>query len=412
MRLRNKALTIVGSTVVALILILFISSKTILLGGFSMVENIHMAEDVERVLSAHSDELLELDTINYDWAAWDDTYEFIVDGNEDYIDSNLVDSTYTGIGLNLILFIDSSGRIVYGQGFDLESEEPLPVTESIGEHITVKSPLLDHPDTESRVFGLLMLPEGPMLISSRPIITSDDEGPIKGALIFGRYFDSSELELLAGRTLHSLSVIEYRAAEMPADFKTARSFLSKKNPIFVQTLDEDRIAGYAVLEDIYGRPNLLLRVDVKRDIHSLGKKTLSYFVISLLISGLVFVVITIWLLEATVLKRLTDLSNSVTRIGESGDKAQRVYYDGADEISNLAENINSMLDSLEKAEEDLRNHRDKLEYEVKKQTAELTKRLNELENWQRLTAGREVKMVDLKKELDKIQKRLSKYEPV
>jgi signal transduction histidine kinase len=51
-----------------------------------------------------------------------------------------------------------------------------------------------------------------------------------------------------------------------------------------------------------------------------------------------------------VLNRLTSLSNTVNTIGSKGDISSRVSVKGKDELSGLADNINNMLDSLQKSE--------------------------------------------------------------
>jgi sensor domain CHASE-containing protein len=114
MNLRKRTLLIIELTLASMILVLFAASQFILQSSFSELEEQSVNQNVGRALSSFNDELASLDTIAFDWAAWDDTYEFVEDGNEEYIESNLVDSTYPGIGLNLILIIDSEGKIVHG----------------------------------------------------------------------------------------------------------------------------------------------------------------------------------------------------------------------------------------------------------------------------------------------------------
>jgi len=40
----------------------------------------------------------------------DDTYKFMEDHNQNYIESNLVDNTYNELGLNFSFFIDSEEK--------------------------------------------------------------------------------------------------------------------------------------------------------------------------------------------------------------------------------------------------------------------------------------------------------------
>ena len=197
MTLRRKTLYIVGITNLILILLLYVHSRFIVLNSFARLEEQVIQQDVERALSALSDQAYTLDTMVFDWAAWDDTYAFIKDGNQDYVRSNLVDETFTNPRLSLMLFFDNSEQIVLGKAFDLEVEKEIPVPKSLQEHLSANPLLLRHPDTESSITGIVLIPEGPMLVASRPILTSEEAGPIRGTLIMGRYFAASEVENLA-----------------------------------------------------------------------------------------------------------------------------------------------------------------------------------------------------------------------
>ena len=354
MTLRRKTLIIISLTVVSLIAILYATSRIILLGSFAELEEQHTRQNVERALSALSDDLSTLDTMVFDWASWDDTYVFIEDANEDYIESNLVDETFVDPRLNFMLFVNSSDQTIFGKGFDLQNEEAMPVPQGLLEHLADNPLLLRHPDTESHVGGIVLLPEGPMLVASRPILTSEEEGPIRGTLMMGRYLAPAEIERLAEITHLSLTVRRFDDPQMPLDFQAVRSSLSEEEPIFVRPRSEESVAGYALLKDIYGEPALVLRADMPREIYKQGQATISYIVSSLLVVGLASGVATVVLLELQVLSRLARLIRRVRDIGTSGDLSARVAMAGTDEVSSLSGAINGMLEALEQSEETLR----------------------------------------------------------
>lgn len=355
MSLRVKTLLIIVATLTCLIVILFASAKLIMLRSFTGLEEKNSCSNVQRALKAWSDELSLLDTKVVDWAAWDDTYAFIEDENEDYARSNLVESTFTNQKINLLLFIDSSGRIVYGKGFDLEAEKETPVPPGLAKHLTEGSPLLEHKaDRESSVRGVVLLPEGPMLLASRPILTSEYSGPARGALIMGRYLDQKEVERLADVTDLNVSFVPMNAKDNAPAIQAAISSVSETSPVFIKPLNENLIAGYALINDIYGKPALVLNVEMPRDIYKGGQSSALYFIFSLLAVGLIFGVSTLLLLEKLVLSRLSRLSNDITKIGASGDISARVSITGADELADMAGEVNRMLAALEKAQDDLR----------------------------------------------------------
>jgi GAF domain-containing protein/HAMP domain-containing protein len=135
---------------------------------------------------------------------------------------------------------------------------------------------------------------------------------------------------------------------MPDDFSTAQSTLTEQEEtIFIQSLGKENIAGYTLLRDVHGEPILVMRVDMPRDIYGQGQTSLSYFAWSLLIVGLIFGLLALLLLERLVLSRLARISEAISDISASGDLSARVVVTGKDELSNLANEINNMLEALQ-----------------------------------------------------------------
>ena len=381
MTIRKKTLIIIGVTFISLIVILYFVSQSILLDSFAELEERNVRQNVERVLSALSTELSSLEATVGDWASWDDTYNFIEDANTSYIASNLIDGTFINLELNFMLFMDNTGRMVFGKAFDLYHEKETPVPSSLQEHLLTSGLLLRHPDEESSVAGIILLPEGPVYIASQPILTSRDEGPIRGALLMGRYLDASEIERLAEVTHLSLAVYRVDDRQMPSDFQTASLTLSEEAAILVRPLDAKYVAGYALLRDIYGKPGLVLRVDMPRDIYHHGQVSLSYLILSIVTVGVVFGVVNTALLEKQVLSRLTRLSKSVSGIGEKSDLSARVSMPGKDEVSKLAGTINDMMETLEQSGKELHEKNEQLDAqneELQSQSEELIAQRQEL----------------------------------
>jgi len=134
---------------------------------------------------------------------------------------------------------------------------------------------------------------------------------------------------------------------MPSDFQAASSSLSEDEPIFISPLNADSVAGYALLNDIFEQPILVLRAEMTRDICKQGQTTINYFLLSLFASCAVFSTATMLLLEKAVLLRLDQLSTGVSDIGKRKDISARVSMAGDDELSTLAKSINNMLTEIE-----------------------------------------------------------------
>src|SRR5689334_2428557 len=102
MTLRRKTLFVVGMTLVGLLVVLYFTSTTILVGGFTRVEEQDTRQNAQRVLAAYADEIAKLNLTAGDWATLDDAYAFVEDGNQSYIKTNLSDSTIARSGLTLM----------------------------------------------------------------------------------------------------------------------------------------------------------------------------------------------------------------------------------------------------------------------------------------------------------------------
>lgn len=306
--------------------------------------------DVERALDAFYGEIAAINRLALDWAAWDDTYNFIVDKNKRYIKTNLVDSAFTSLKLNVMLFINSSGQVVYGSGYDLDTDKRVAVPESLLQQIRENSILLRHTHPEEEITGFVILPEGLMLIASLPILPSEGKGPVRGTLIFGRYLDAREIGHLSDLTHLSLTFAA-NDNNIPLDFKEALSFLDDKNRnTFVRALSRDNVAGYALIKDIYGNPSLIVRVNTSREFFMESQKSTRYFIFSLAIIGLIVLLVIMFLMEKHLTSRLTRLIDNVGKIGKSKDISARVSVEGKDELYELAGEINDMLDALGQAQ--------------------------------------------------------------
>ena len=379
MSLRQKTLLLIGLTLASLVGILYASLSIIFLSSFAQIEERDAHRNVQRVRQALSDELQTLSTTATDYAEWDDTYAFIEDANHDFVQKNLLEQIFVDFKLNVLLFLNRKNQIVFGKGFNLEQKQETPVPESLKKRFTPGNVLLTHPNTNSSVTGIILLPEGSLLIASQPILTSNKTGPIRGSLIMGRYLNAKEIKDLARRTHLSLTVYRVDEAQLPPDFQAVRSALEKtaaesslstqpsKLPtqqplIIVRPLSADITAGYTLLRDIYGKPALLLRVDIPREIYKQGQVSLHYLIVFLLGVSIVFGMGIVLLLEKTVLSRLANLSASVERIGTSSDLSIRIGVTGNDELTSLANTINSMLQALESSSKELAAEREKTEH--------------------------------------------------
>jgi len=345
MNLRRKTVLTMTVTPIIMILIMYVGAQFILMDNYAALEKQRAEVNVKRGLSALSNVLSALDSTASDWAGWDDTYMFIQDSNDDYIESNLVDDTFVNLDLNIMLFINSEGDLVYSKAFDLANMHETSVPQELLDEFSANDFLWRHSDTESSITGIVPLQETPLLIASRPIVTSQNEGPIRGTLIMGRYLDSAELDKLTETVLLPLVITPFEESEAHVNFQTLYSSLFLGDvPIFTRPLNEDVMGGYALVEDVYGNISFTLRVDTSQDFYKQGVSSVNFFILALTCSSIILGVVTVLLMERGVLSRIEHLAVAVKRMGKNKNLSEHLDWSNTDELSLLAGTIDGMMD--------------------------------------------------------------------
>jgi PAS domain S-box-containing protein len=347
---RLKTVLIIAITSVGLMVALYFATRFFFLDEFAALEQTSAQQGMRKAEDALIDEIDNLDKANADNSAFDGTYENMARPSNGFFESILSSSSGGALGLqkvNFLVFVDTSGRIVSAKGFDLSTDAAVDIPESFKSHISPIDALLKHPTTRSKVDGVLMLPEGPLLVASRPIVKSNFMGPDRGTLLVGRFLDSVELERLAERTHLSLAFQRLGGSRLPTEYEEARHHLDLPESVHISPLSEKSIAAYALVRDIYGKPALILRAQMPRLIYRQGRRSILYFLGALLFSGTLFSVFLQLLLQRSVVSRLGALNASVSSIAASGDTFARLSCSGQDEIATLGQAINRMLISLQ-----------------------------------------------------------------
>jgi PAS domain S-box-containing protein len=340
-------------TLLILMGLVYLISNYIYRQGFEDLERKTVENNVTQVTQALSVNLDTLDAMCYDWAEWDDTYQFAQEYNQEYVDRNLQDDTFTSSKISLVSIFNASEEMVYGKAYDLINEEEIIFPDDFT-NTAITAGLATPAIIGNTVAGVILFTGQPMLIVSQPIFTSWGEGSIAGALIFGRIIDTDVISQLAEITHLSVNLLLIPADDNNPDTNIIIESLNESGPTFIQAKNSDTIAGYTYVNDLNGNPVFIAEVIIPRDIFHQGIKAITLLQSLLFCIGVVFCIVFILLVKKLVLSRLINLSNSVSKIASSTDVSGRVTISGNDELSKLGTNINEMLTSLENANKALR----------------------------------------------------------
>lgn len=377
--LYKKTLLIIGASLACLLFVLYLSSRLIILDGLSDIEQAGAADNTRRSLNTINDDINALAEASRDWARSSDTYSFIVSGANAPLEKKLADdSTWTSNNVSAMLFIDNGGKIVHEAGFDLENIKPMPIPAGLDAKAVRDQTLTGHPETDCVISGIIMLPDGPMMVTSVPIIDNDSNAPA-GNLVWGRYINEAEISRIEAITLAGISLARADAEELPAEMREALEAQPSAESPFIKLVDENVVASYSVIDDIYGDPALVLRVDTPRDVYGQAERSIVYLVVAIAAVSLVFGLGVILLLNRIVIRRMSVISSKVREAAATGEASIRLNSDGDDELSMLATDINRMLSALELSHGSLGRINNELEERVRDKTVRLQHKIEVLQ---------------------------------
>ena len=349
MTLRKKMLLIVLVTLATLTAVTYGILSHFILDGYTELEQDYADRNIQRSQNAIAQVLGELSSKAGDWATWDDAYDFVKDHNEEFYKTNMNPQSQDALHINLTVIATADGTVTSALWQKPDGTIVRKAPPEIQECLTHQSPLSKHSGLDSSISGLIALSGKPMLIASRPIITSLGQGPIRGSMIFGKYLDKAEVAHLAEITKMKITLFPLgdKAAPLPPDAQKALNILQGGAEHWTKANSDTTMFGYFLMKNLRGTPMLLARIETPRDIYQKGKETLAYVLIIMLILGVATIIAVIVTGELTILSRLFLLQRNVTDIGEHEDFSERVAVQGKDELAQVAHSINTMLDHLE-----------------------------------------------------------------
>ena len=181
---------------------------------------------------------------------------------------------------------------------------------------------------------------------------------------------------------------------------------------FFQIHNPTTLAGYFKLDNIMGEPALIIKIDVPREITAQGEDTIRAFLLISIVSILLLGGTILILLEKLLLRRFAQLSKEMRAISMDNLSFAEVHMGGKDDVGKLAEQINHLFDELakyKKLEERELQKQQELNQKEKESNESLRKSLEEKAGMNKLMVERELKMIELKKEISRLKEELAQY---
>ena len=236
-------------------------------------ENLSARNDYQRVVDEIYGTINFIDRILSDYTLWDDTYAFMQGENPGYPEANLYDEGLKNLGLNMVVALDVTGKVYYQKGFSLQLAQPEEIPFSIDDFVKNNPVLSNVARTDFHTSGLIRMADRVILFSAYPVHDSQGIKKPNGALIFGRYLDRDELGRISSQSRVSGQIEFLDDKDLPQNFQKALGEVKSGSQLYIDPVDNEKIAIYGLLNDFQGRPIAVLRVESSRETYQQAQKS-------------------------------------------------------------------------------------------------------------------------------------------
>jgi diguanylate cyclase (GGDEF)-like protein len=285
MKLRNFFLIYSMALLCLLVLFFGIYRTWVVLPKLTEQQLVWQQREVLILQQALLNEFSQLKTINYDYAIWDDSYEFMVSFNQKYIDRNFLPDTFNSLKIDGSYFFKPDGKLMWGKGLDRSNLRSLYFPSIVlsapmlAEHLKNKSkePIEQASGSmtaeiveNAAIYGAQLSQYGVVFFSATQINKSDRSGENVGFLVFLQLMREDVLARLS--TLTGLKVEGTAFKEgmqvpddilAPSPLKTlarSRSFFlgdTNNKPVLLLTLHHSE-AAMSIVQDIGLEPGTII----------------------------------------------------------------------------------------------------------------------------------------------------------
>lgn len=290
-----------------------------------------------------NEEEKNLQSLLVDWGQWDNTYKFISNPTEEYIESNLQEDTLENLKVKSIIYLDNDKNIIHYKENNIQEGISKVFVDKLLENNK------NFEKTTAQKTGLLSWLGKFYMVGILDVTSSDKQAKSNGYLIMIREIDDKLLNYIEKVTSVNVKFKEAQAEK----FKQSDNieYIDSDNGIIVY--DKDASETNKVVKDINGN-NTIAMTTINTNYN---EENITHFFRSFIFQflGLMAVIIAFntYIINKYILKRVFTLTNFMDKVAETKDTTLTIKMSGKDEISKLADSTNKMLSIINSANEEI-----------------------------------------------------------
>jgi signal transduction histidine kinase len=316
----NRKLMLIGA-LMTMVFVLIVALAVF--NRFDRLEQREVASHFARADALLVQQSEALKARSLDWAVWDETWQFLVDGNASYITANLEYASIANLDVNGMAFIRNDGalhHVLYADhsagGMDAARARRFG---SVAQE-TVRSARLTNSES---VEGFAVQGDRLLALSVTRVLRSDGTGPSVGYLVMGRELSNADVSA---------------ALALPASIEPG---VPASAPAVTSSLERLDLAR--AIPGIDGRPVALVRFHMPRVLLGEGLRLVALAAIGALVTGLLLVGAVGGMVRQMLLTPLRAFQHHVAAISSSGDLLPYTGEQRDDELGRLYQEFNAMV---------------------------------------------------------------------
>jgi signal transduction histidine kinase len=312
---------------------LFIALTAIISPSFSLLESQSVARHIERTRAALDEYSVRVETAVRDYAAWDDSYDYIIKPNLKFEADTLSVLAMTNLDINGMAYVKFDGSIAISRWVDITAQVEQPeLTAIFSSHLRKLAAEPTLKSTES-IRYYARIGDRVAAISAARVVKTDGSGTPIGFVAMAREISNNQLtELLQS---------------------DARLILVARKPAALISMQPEAVK---IAVDILGLHRERIgqaQFSIDRSLVALGRDTL---ILSVACSAVVLMFVLFGmrtLMQRVVIAPMNSVERHMQHLSLSGElrPLDRVYAN--DEIGSLVQNLNAMLNQQKDMREQL-----------------------------------------------------------
>ncbi|MCD6526060.1 MAG: diguanylate cyclase [Desulfuromonas sp.] len=332
------------------------------LNVFDKIEMNNLEKQAHQVTSIVKNDIDQLLDFVSDWGVWDDSYSFMQQKKEAYIQGNMTEDALEDIRTIGLLYLDDQFRYYHSYTSEGKTSTYKVLTEQI---LTKKTLFLAAIESGSQKVLLYNETLDCYFWSViQPIMTSKKDRLSNGYLLFSRIIDKTYINEISTIFGSKLSLREY-STKLKSDCNGQKGGICYHE--HVHLLNKEKAILHICVKDVSDNGHVCLEGEIERSMHLQVWQILTHTLFMIAVAGFVVLLLNMLILDRLIVRPTRVLAKSFTHLGKTGRINMRLSITGPFEVKQLASAANHMLEEIEQLHSKL---------EVLSRTDELTELFN------------------------------------